>query len=423
MPEALLTSPEYYGLLARYLVPMFPGAGLDPAAIPVAISDSMVTQETGESLLIRPDARWPYCFRMTREHPFEPDNSELATQFVEALGEKLVASDQPFFGYLVTRCAQEVVTRSVQHRVVDDGLLPMVITTMQSWASQTYEGSRISVAIGVDPKPDPKLISNIHLRNCIDHDFAKVLTNGMDTVLVLSPSGHIVEHRTLDSDSRPSKKASNPSFAPLRYGPLAAWSKGPRVALVLNPHGEVLVFTAQQLKFAYRRGTWFHFPHKSFIERMDYLAIDNALKRAVYVTCMDVSFSRTGGCVAVVTKENAAKLESLLSPDDMLAKTKTEKTSLLHHVIGKPFHKLPRLARQEVAALDGAIVLDQEGQILAAGAIVRVPAGSDGGGRRAAAKALSRLGFSVKISEDGGVTAFTEKGPRRSPDIAFEVCV
>src|SRR5206468_1135057 len=34
---------------------------------------------------------------------------------------------------------------------------------LQKWASQTYEGARISVAIGVDCDPEPCLISTTHL--------------------------------------------------------------------------------------------------------------------------------------------------------------------------------------------------------------------------------------------------------------------
>jgi len=44
-------------------------------------------------------------------------------------------------------------------------------------------------------------------------------------------------------------------------------------------------------------------------------------------------------------------------------------------------------------------------------------------GYAAAAKALSRLGLAVKVSADGGITAFTDRGTKQNPEIAFEVCV
>ena len=81
----------------------------------------------------------------------------------------------------------------------------------------------------------------------------------------------------------------------------------------------------------------------------------------------------------------------------------------MNHLIGKRFQSMPRLQREEIAALDGAIVPDAAGVVLAAGAIVKVPGGSEGGGRRAAAKALSRLGLALKVSADGTITAFTDE--------------
>jgi hypothetical protein len=65
--------------------------------------------------------------------------------------------------------------------------------------------------------------------------------------------------------------------------------------------------------------------------------------------------------------------------------------------------------------------LNHKGTVTAAGAIVRVGGGSDGGGRRAAAKALSRLGLAIKVSADGGITAFSDRGTKQHPEIAFEV--
>ena len=60
-------------------------------------------------------------------------------------------------------------------------------------------------------------------------------------------------------------------------------------------------------------------------------------------------------------------------------------------------------------ALDGATVLNHKGDIVAVGAIISVPSGSEGGGRRAAAKEGSKLGLGIKISEDGGMAAFANE--------------
>ena len=84
--------------------------------------------------------------------------------------------------------------------------------------------------------------------------------------------------------------------------------------------------------------------------------------------------------------------------------------------------RIPRPIREELAALDGATVLDRVGTVLAGGRICGCPAEA----KAAAAcrlKALSRLGLAVKISADGGISAFTDGGTDADPEVAFQVCV
>jgi DisA bacterial checkpoint controller nucleotide-binding len=66
-----------------------------------------------------------------------------------------------------------------------------------------------------------------------------------------------------------------------------------------------------------------------------------------------------------------------------------------------------------LASLDGAIVIDRQGRLLAAGAILRHPPSPDGetnglveGARTTAALAASRFGPVLKVSEDGIITFF-----------------
>ena len=54
-------------------------------------------------------------------------------------------------------------------------------------------------------------------------------------------------------------------------------------------------------------------------------------------------------------------------------------------------------------ALDGAVVIKHTGEVIAVGAIVQVPGGSTGGGRKAAATELSKLGVGIKVSADGPI--------------------
>ena len=75
-------------------------------------------------------------------------------------------------------------------------------------------------------------------------------------------------------------------------------------------------------------------------------------------------------------------------------------------IVGRKFQELDRKFRQELIAIDGAVVVDYDVKILAVGAIIKIEAGSSGGGRLAAAKTLSNYGISIKISNDGSIQGF-----------------
>src|SRR5688572_10819108 len=155
--------------------------------------------------------------------------------------------------------------------------------------------------IGVEPSPDPTSISAVHVGTLARKGYAKVLSNGVDTLMVLSPSGHVVEHKSLNERRRVSH-ASVRSFAPRKYLALAGWATGSRAAFALTHQGEILVFKSRQLKFAFRAGQWSHFAHAAMIARM---GTSSTLTRAVYASCLDVSFARTGGCLAIAKSANA----------------------------------------------------------------------------------------------------------------------
>ena len=86
----------------------------------------------------------------------------------------------------------------------------------------------------------------------------------------------------------------------------------------------------------------------------------------------------------------------------------------------RKFFELPRRLRQELAALDGALILDTDGRVMAVGAIVRVaPSSIGGGGRLAAARTLAAFGLAYCISCDGRVQGFTKNRNAKEPEEVF----
>ena len=215
--------------------------------------------------------------------------------------------------------------------------------------------------------------------------------------------------------------ASEGGCFPLRYLPLATRCVNGHVGIALNRNGEILVFAKGQIQFAKRRGTWLHFTHEPVVRQMSGGGASSlGLRQAIYESCLDVSFARSGACIGVVREQSYPGFvsKSPVSSDDLLATSSKLKPRTAAHLIGnRKFQDLPRLIRKELLGLDGAVVLQWDGVVLAAGAILELQEVKRGnqGGRSAAAKALSRFGLGIKVSEDGMISGFNKKSGEENP--------
>ena len=86
---------------------------------------------------------------------------------------------------------------------------------------------------------------------------------------------------------------------------------------------------------------------------------------------------------------------------------------ILHLLEGRTATDLDQSVLSTLASLDGAIVVDRDGRLLAAGAILRHPQSDEllqggfiEGARTTAATAASRFGPVLKVSEDGEITFY-----------------
>jgi hypothetical protein len=255
---------------------------------------------------------------------------------------------------------------------------------------------------------DPSASGTVDIGLVWKESFAPVLSNGMDTLLIVDAAS-----RVTNLLAAPVSSADAPSFSPYRYRSLAEWAVDDRIAVSLNRNGEILVFRGGCLRFALRAGGWQHFTHEAAL-RAIHLPHKKAVKTALYETLLDVSFARTGGCLAVVENGNGSQLVGTVAHSDRLdplpPEPRSTKGQLLATAVGADFTKMDRRVRAELLALDGATIIDHRGRLIAVGAIVKIQAGSTGGGRLAAAKTLARLGLGVKISQDGGVVGFDSRG-------------
>jgi hypothetical protein len=139
-----------------------------------------------------------------------------------------------------------------------------------------------------------------------------------------------------------------------------------------------------------------------------------AVRQAIYESCLDASFADGGACIGVVMSEHQHTWEKVVMRHDRLGDRSSLKARALELLIaGKSFAELDRRFRLELLSIDGALVLNHRGKVLAVGAILKIPGGSTGGGRLAAARVLASLGLGIKVSQDGSITCFRGMEARR----------
>ncbi len=383
----------FRALVDRDLAPLLESV-VSTDVIPSTTRDRLASYGHPCRLLVKPSRKSTFRVAIDRSQSFEAHEKKLAGQFIDELSAIVALRAGDFEGELL----QGIPRRMVAKHLGAGSTLRNALERLETWSSQTYEGQRIVAAIGILPGPDEAAIE-LKLEDFWEQDFAPVLSNGFDTLLEVSSNGRICGLRQLGFDEVP-------GFAPYRLRQIAAWADGQRVAAVLNRHGEVLVFQDKRLRFLRRHGRWSHYSHETNLRRLS-PPQSRALRTALYSSCLDVSFARSGGCLGIVSRQKLPEFDELVSTGDKLAVASSFKAKLMSLAVGVTFDQLDRRLRQELLSMDGALIVDYRGTVLAAGAIIEVPAGSvGGGGRLAAAKQLSTVGVGIKISEDGSVTGF-----------------
>ena len=334
-----------------------------------------------------------------RDTGFISEELQLVDDFVEEVVALNSSVEKEFRAELFSFIPLRVITRYL------GGFesVRLILAQFEMWSSRTYEGGSITSSIGVDPSSQD---SGVSLEDMFKQDFSAVLSNGFDTLIVANVDGELVGSGILGTV----EDNLIAQYSPYRLGAITQWAEGERIALVLNRLGEQLVFTRNKLLFAKRRGEWHYYPSDTHIKQMR-PPQNKELRKAIYQSCLDISYSRTGGCIIVIRSGSMSKINDYVNDKDRLdVKDLSIKSMALTAMVGDTrFKDLDRRLRQELLALDGAMVLNHKGEILAVGAIISVSSGSDGGGRTAAAKRGSELGLGIKISEDGAISVFNKQ--------------
>lgn len=385
---------EFSNLIAKELAPLIE-AILSPSEEKSTARESLAASGGPCKILVKPSRVECYRLVLERSQAFEPHELNLAKHFLRILSEVIALEKPQFQGDLL----QTIPRRLVSETLEGGDALRTILEGLETWASRTYEGQRITACFGIG-NSDEK--TDLTLGEYWTQDFAPVISNGFDTLVEVTRQCYVSSISHIDS-------SEIPDFSPYRLNRVANWSAGGRIAVALNRNGEILVFKDVKLRFIRRDGKWSHYSHDANIRRLS-PPKDTVLRKAIYSSCLDVSSARSGGCLGVIDREQMALFEDMVSENDRIKLQKSFKTKLISKSFTKPFQELDRRIRQELLGIDGALILDYQGNILAVGAIIQVEAGSvGGGGRLAAAKRLSEAGLGIKVSEDGSIVGYRKK--------------
>lgn len=390
-----MTIDELRDALSAYLAPLL-SAEVLPGTVSCQPNSLRVASLEPSKIAIKALAADVERLVLHRQPGFTPEELLLTKDFVEELVAIHDAAGPDYRADLFTFLPARAIARHL------GGLAAVspILRQFETWSARTYEGGAITASIGIDPYANGQGIS---LTEIFQEDFAAVISNGFDTLLVVTPDCEISGSGQLGSSQL------GLDYVPYRLNAIADWADGGRIALVLNRLGEQLVFRNKKLTFAKRRGEWQYYAHELYLRRMQ-PPQNRVLREAIYQSCLDISFARSGGCIIVVRSGSLGDVGEIISEPDLLSGANPSiKAKTISAMLNGKFQDLDRRLRQELLALDGAMVLDHLGNIVAAGAIISVPGGSEGGGRTAAAKKGSSLGLGIKISEDGGISVFKEE--------------
>ena len=118
-------------------------------------------------------------------------------------------------------------------------------------------------------------------------------------------------------------------YVPYEYLKMASLCTGAKIGVCLLEEGDILLFKDKMLVFAKRSGNWTCFTHQVVIEKMaDRTSDYEEVRRAVYLSALDTSFKRCGGCVVHVGANEKLNVLKKIVTSILWNKTKANYSSL-----------------------------------------------------------------------------------------------
>lgn len=296
-----------------------------------------------------------------------------------------------------------------------------ILSALHTLSEQSYENKTLTFGCILDPQQLGAPSGAQFPEKFLDSKKYKALSDGFRTAYLVSTDGRVLNF--IDLERYGTVPLSARHYFPEWAEAIARASRVGRCGIVLSRQGDILVFDEGTLRFSYRYGKWQYWNHAHLVNLLRDRAraqrvppnLVGRVVGAVYRAALDVSFRKTGGLFVIL--HNRKHLRKVVRDGDAVRDRKRSTTDqefdgfLADHTI----QSLPRTVVVELASLDGAVVLDNSGRVLAYGAVLQPRRrgrlrGSEGS-RTKAAIGASHYGLAVKISSDGDVAVYNKGAP------------
>ena len=447
-----MTKDSFMNLVTKLILPLFTGSQI-VGEEESSSRDLEVAQGTNGTVLLKPHKSEEYRLILKRSQPFKTNDVSLIRSIVLELVKisEYGIEEEQYIKRLQTTAIEKAICQAVSEKA--SKTLLGITNSVLRWANRTYEGKRLNFGIVINQNETIDNPSeNLHYTKVLSQDFFALLTDGKQSCVEFDLNGYLINYKPFE------RLRSMPTSCPSDYVNIAKYCNEARIGVALIDSGDLLIFSNRELKFAYRKGNWSSYCHEEIIQLLSNKTSHTIkeIRKAIYYTALDCSFSNTGGCLVYLFKDKSEQalshidindiiscehyemkkeqplLEALkhakgeqikdYTYDEFLNREACTKANALKSIIrGKKFHELSRKFRAEMLAMDGATIVDYDGTIIAAGAIVKIEAGSSGGGRLAATKTLAKYGVAIKISMDGMMQCFYFDKKTNKSKVLFSV--
>ena len=407
----MISDEKQRSVLENHILPLFSGATIFDEKVTSRKGEQLVATGAGANyLMIKFYNSCKERFVINRSQPFTGKDSSLVKRFLQKICSIEEAS---FFAEaMYDICLEKAICEELSDEV--HNIIESVIDAFTNWSLRTYEGRHPSFGVIIDTSRKSELEDNgaLKVENCMLKDYAAPLSDGISSYFRLTCDGYILSHEIIEFHNKHDESITRDIFAPYRFINFAERCNGGNIGLVLLASGELLIFADKEIKYAKRQGKWKIFDHKTAINRLSDGSkhMNASIRNAMYLSALDVSFSKTGGCIGYINKTKMKEFITDINEGDRLSNNpnQNDKAKFISRLVREiKFQDLSRKTRQELAGIDGATVIDRDGNIIACGAILkRVASSIEGGGRLAATIQLSSYGTALKISADGGISAY-----------------